>query len=90
MSDEGRLSCPVCNARFRGTYKCSRCSANLTPLMLLAARAYAPRHAARESLKAGDREAALCSAETAQTLHATAEGRFLQFACALAVDPKNI
>ena len=46
--------CPVCNARFRGTPSCSRCGADLRPLMSLAARAVALRNRARRALAAGD------------------------------------
>jgi hypothetical protein len=37
MSGESALCCPVCKARFRGDQQCSRCGADLTAPMLLAA-----------------------------------------------------
>jgi hypothetical protein len=74
-------SCPVCRARFRGSSQCSRCGADLTAPMLLAARAYALRQAARQSLLRGDGPSALTSAQTAQRLHFTAQGRLLSFVC---------
>jgi len=86
MSSEDQFCCPVCKARFRGTAECSRCSADLAPLMLLATHAYALRQAARQALKAGDIPAALSSAQAAQNLHSTAEGRLLQFTCTLATN----
>jgi hypothetical protein len=70
-------SCPVCLARFRGSSQCSRCGADLTALMLLAAHAYVLRQAARQSLRQGDCRAALDSAQAAQRLHSTAEGSLL-------------
>jgi hypothetical protein len=43
--------CPVCLARFRGTRECSRCGADLTMVMKLAARAWRLREAAREAIR---------------------------------------
>jgi len=83
MSGENELCCPVCKARFRGAGECSRCGADLTVLMLLAAHAYALRQAARQALESGDAQTALASARAAQGLHSTAEGWLLQFACGL-------
>jgi hypothetical protein len=83
MNRESKLCCPVCKARFRGAAQCSRCSADLTPLMLLTAHAYALRQASRRALKSGDARSALVSAQAAQGLHATAEGGVLEFAGAL-------
>jgi len=83
MSGENGLCCPVCKARFRGAGGCSRCGADLTALMLLAAHAYALRQAARQALESGDAQTALVSARAAQGLHSTAEGWLLQFACGL-------
>jgi predicted amidophosphoribosyltransferase len=69
--------CPVCQARFRGTVVCSRCGAELEPLMLLAVRAYSLRQVARKALRAGDPQSALALSKAAQTLHATPEGNLL-------------
>jgi hypothetical protein len=74
--------CPVCRARFRGVATCSRCGADLTPLMRLAAHAYRLRYQARHFLRKGDCPKALASAETAQRLHATPEGHLLHWLCA--------
>src|ERR1035437_240710 len=41
------VRCPVCQARFRGTAEWSRCGAELTALMLLAAHVYVLRQATR-------------------------------------------
>jgi hypothetical protein len=73
--------CPVCQARFRGETICFRCGAELTPLMLLMARAHSLRQAARQVLQAGDEQAALAAIEAAQDLHATPQGRLLQIVC---------
>jgi hypothetical protein len=89
MKDDLRspASCPVCKARFRGSSQCSRCGADLTSLMLLAAHAYILRRAARQSLREGDCQAALDSAQAAQRLHSTAEGSLLSVICITATDP---
>jgi hypothetical protein len=75
--------CPVCRARFRGMATCSRCGADLAPLMLLMAHAYSLCAKARQCLQQGDARAALTSAEAAQNLHATPEGRLLHVMCAV-------
>jgi hypothetical protein len=78
MSGDPRpLTCPVCQARFRSAAVCSRCGADLTALMLLAAHAHALRHSARHALRQGDCPAALATIRAAQQLHATAEGHLL-------------
>ena len=51
-------TCPVCRARFRGTAACSRCGADLSPLMRLASRAVRLRNQARKSLLQGRPERA--------------------------------
>ena len=76
---ETQLSCPVCRARFRGSAECSRCGADLTTLMLLAAQAYQLRQTARHWLRQGKFQAALSSVQAAQRLHATPEGRLLEW-----------
>jgi hypothetical protein len=55
--------------------------------MLLAAHAYVMRQAARESLRQGDWQAALDSAQAAQRLHSTAEGSLLSVICTTAANP---
>lgn len=45
--------CPVCQARFRGQSICSRCGADLKPVMFLIAAAYRCRASARQALLAG-------------------------------------
>jgi hypothetical protein len=77
--------CPVCGARFRGVAICPRCGADLMPMMLLAAHAYSRRQSARQSLRAGDAQAALAAAEAAQELHATPQGRILKAVCDVAI-----
>ncbi len=86
MNGNGGLRCPVCQVRFRGAWECSRCGADLTALMLLAAHAYNLRQAAQQSLSSGDSHTALASVQAAQGLHSTAEGNLLQLVCAAAAD----
>ena len=82
MEQVRRLKCPVCRARLRGTPTCSRCGADLGPLMAAVARAYRARQIAREALCVCDVEHAAESAAAAQTLHATDAGRRLAQVCA--------
>ena len=74
------MACPVCRAAFRATVECSRCGADLRPLMELAARAWRLRQAARTALAAGEFTLAGRLAAQAQALQATAAGRSLQVA----------
>ena len=69
--------CPVGQARFRGARICSRCGADLGPLMLLAAKAWQLREQARQSLEKGDNRAALDMASQAQELCRTRNGERL-------------
>jgi predicted amidophosphoribosyltransferase len=69
--------CPVCRARFRGTRLCSRCGADLTPLMLLTARAWHLRERAREALRASDAAGALRAAAGAEKTQHTPAGAAL-------------
>jgi hypothetical protein len=73
--------CPVCQARFRGASRCSRCGADLSVLMSLASQAFVLRRAARESLRRADNRAAAASVRLAQQLHATPEGNLLTWIC---------
>ncbi len=70
--------CPVCRARFRGARVCSRCGADLGPLMGLAARAWRLRQQARQALERGDCVRALGLASDAQHVHRTPNGGSLQ------------
>jgi predicted amidophosphoribosyltransferase len=70
--------CPVCQARFRGARLCSRCGADLEPLMLLAAGAWRLREEARLALEAGKFEGALGLAQQAQQMQRTPTGEFLR------------
>jgi hypothetical protein len=70
--------CPVCQARFRGARICSRCGADLEPLMLLAVKAWQLRQAARQALDAGDVERALGLAIEAQGIQGTESGEALR------------
>ena len=70
--------CPVCLARFRGTRECSRCGADLTIVMKLAARAWHLREAARESIRRDDPIVARALATEAQEICSTPTGRRIQ------------
>ena len=70
--------CPVCQARFRGARVCSRCGANLEPLMRLAANAWRLREAARQALAGGDFDGAFRIAAQAQQLQRTPGGNALR------------
>jgi len=70
--------CPVCQARFRGAAECSRCGADLAPLMNLAIDAWRTRKAAQAAIETGDFERALRLAASAQQICATERGRRLQ------------
>jgi hypothetical protein len=70
--------CPVCQVRFRGVRICSRCGADLEPLMLLAVKAWQLRQAARQALDAGDVEGALGFAVEAQAIQDTESGEALR------------
>ena len=52
--DPTTLQCPVCRARFRRVRHCTRCGADLSPLMTLAAKAFMARRASREALRQGN------------------------------------
>jgi hypothetical protein len=69
--------CPVCQARFRGARFCSRCGADLEPLMRLTVKAWQLRQAARQALEAGDVERALGLAMEAQGVQGTGSGEAL-------------
>ena len=70
--------CPVCQARFRGARICSRCGADLEPLMLLAVKSWQLRQAARQALEAGDVDRALGLATEAQAIQGTQRGEALR------------
>lgn len=78
------LACPVCRARFRGEPLCTRCGADLLPLMRLAARSWHERQEARRALAIGASEQARKRIEMAQKLHATPAGRRLELLIAWA------
>ena len=70
--------CPVCRARFRESRICSRCGADLGPLMRLAVTAWRLRETAHQALDAEEYERALSLASEAQELHATPNGESLR------------
>ncbi len=75
-------ACPVCRARFRSAVTCSRCGADLGPLLVLSARAFRLRQKARTLLREGDFRQALGCAVEAECLHATPHGALLRAVCA--------
>ena len=70
-------ACPVCRASFRGTIRCSRCGADLGPLMKLVAAAWSLRQQARWALGCGGFEEAARLARDAADLHAGGASRDL-------------
>ena len=70
--------CPVCRARFRGASECSRCGADLTPVMTLVASAWRMRQAARQALAAGEFARSRELASRAQQICYTRAGKGLE------------
>ena len=77
MQQKQATCCPVCGAGFRRAVTCSRCGADLTPLMVLISRAWRLRTRARRALSRGHIARALQIAQESQRLHATDTGRDL-------------
>ena len=74
--------CPVCQARFRGSRACSRCGADLGPLMRLTVKAWQLRQRARQALNDGDVGRALALATEAQGTQNTGSGEALRLLAA--------
>jgi len=70
--------CPVCGAGFRRTPACSRCGADLTALMRLAAEASRMRQAAIAEMVAGNLSQAAALVGRARRMHATPGGEQLR------------
>ncbi len=70
--------CPVCQARFRGSTECSRCGADLGPIMILAAGSWRLRESARQAIAEGDPAHARSLAAQAQNLCRTPSGGDLE------------
>jgi len=70
--------CPVCRARFRSATVCSRCGADLSPLMRLQVRAWLFRQAARRAILEDDAPSALQLAAAAESICHTAGGKALK------------
>ena len=64
--------------RWRGSRDCSRCGADLAPLMTLAAQSWRLREAARTALGAGQFERAFGLVAKAQATHRTPVGEALR------------
>ena len=73
-----RDHCPVCDAAFRGTRLCSRCGADLAPLMRIAVEAWWLRRAAQEALHAGDVQCTFLLASRAEEAQHTPHGSALR------------
>ena len=69
--------CPVCRASFRGTRPCTRCGADLTPLMLLYTAAYCLRREAMAALVSGELEEAAELVRRAQAQCSSLQGQRL-------------
>ena len=78
FGEESRESCPVCGARFRETRLCSRCGADLSPLMYLVTKAHRLRQRARERLFEGDAREAWELARAAESAAPTLAGKRLE------------
>ena len=81
------MTCPVCKARFRGAAECSRCGADLTALMTLAATAWRMRNTARQAIAAGKPETARALASQAEQICHIAAGRRLEWLSAWLCEP---
>ena len=77
------LSCPVCNARFRGHAICSRCGADLGDLMRVIIAAWRLRQQSRTALVDRREDLAVDRVKAAEALHTTVLGRRLACLCAL-------
>lgn len=60
------LRCPACNARLRGALECSRCGADLSSLLALAAEAFELQLACWRALERGEASLAVAYARAAQ------------------------
>jgi hypothetical protein len=78
IEDGDSARCPVCRARFRDSTVCSRCGADLEPLMLLLGRTYELRKQAAQCLLAGEYARAQKLASDAQAGRFTRRGADLE------------
>ncbi|MBW2050100.1 MAG: hypothetical protein JRJ09_16450 [Deltaproteobacteria bacterium] len=77
MGSENGYRCPVCRAKFRATRECSRCGADLSSIMRIAAEAWICRKNAVRAVRALAFDKAKELAERSQTLQQTERGRRL-------------
>lgn len=73
------LCCPVCRAKFRDASICSRCGADLGPLMTRLARAWALRQRARRAARLGQYPRAISLATAADDLCRTQTSKQLLY-----------
>jgi predicted amidophosphoribosyltransferase len=76
------MKCPVCQARFRGARICSRCGADLEPIMRLALRAWRLREGARRAIVHGAYDQAFQLVSAAERLQSAPRGQSLRVLCA--------
>jgi len=69
--------CPVCRAPFRETTTCSRCGADLSPLMGVLVQAWSLRQQSREAIGTGDYVRAAQLAHAADQAHSTGRSQRL-------------
>ena len=77
-SREPSERCPVCGARFRETRLCSRCGADLSPMMYLVTKSHRLRERARERLVVGNAREAWELARAAESAAPTLAGKRLE------------
>ena len=77
MSTDEKLRCPVCRAMFRSSPECSRCGADLTKLMTIAARSHFLCQAARDALQQDHIDQAKKLTQLALNLHITSAAKTL-------------
>ena len=77
MTVERSPCCPVCGARFRESAECTRCGADLRPVMALMLEAFALRRQARRALRNGQLHDARSLVSAAQERCASDAGRRL-------------
>jgi hypothetical protein len=79
MEAAAMLCCPVCRAKFRDASTCSRCGADLAPLMTRLARAWALRQRARHAARLGQYPRAVSLATAADDLCRTQTSKQLLY-----------
>lgn len=89
MTREEPLRCPVCRAPFRQQRSCSRCGADLSRLMTLAAKAFTLRQFSRTALHHSDFAQSHKLAAAAQKIHPTLGGHRLSLLASWLLLPRH-